>query len=434
MYLCGAKKYHNGQSYEFTKKLQNIFEIFMRGEFSKAFEAVELLLPTCVSVGEFREVELCMRILFVGSLWGLENINQILESRGISSDNLYKHWGNFSRKQIEDIVNELFMNHIGELLLAKGGKSESTWSRSEISFVGDVSIFMQWLSTAEGIAGHEYFAKYFSGQRHTTVYGWRVFLLGMVVDGTFYPMYFQIMSKKDCEKAVAGDLLEKAGDFLKDFQAKHADISFPNLFCGFDSGFHDKLLLGKAELAGFTPICVAKNNHIIHQKGGKYAINKYISEVFEPAEATAAKNGKDFVLRVRVYYQSLEREVVMIFFRLNGSKKVSAVYTTDISLSAKTIRRRWFQRTQIEQFFRMMKDTLKIQHSKSTDIESFAKKLCVFLFKATFAYRFRNEARKQKGLKNIAFSKLMFFFVNYDINSNYLDDLLQEIYPKYKYK
>jgi hypothetical protein len=83
----------------------------------------------------------------------------------------------------------------------------------------------------------------------------------MVVDGTFYPMYFQIMRKKDCEKEVAGTLLEKAEIFLADLKAKHPKISFPNLFCGFDSGFHDKLLLAKAEKAGFTPICVAKNNH-----------------------------------------------------------------------------------------------------------------------------------------------------------------------------
>lgn len=405
----------------------------MQRDFSLAFSSIETVLLESVSVSDFREIELCMRIMFVGSLWGLENIHQILESRGIGSDSLYKHWSGFSRKQVEEVVNKVFMNNIRELLIEKGSKSESTWSRSEISFVGDVSIFMQWLSTQKGIAGNEYFAKYFSGQRHTTVYGWRVFLLGIVVDGTFYPMYFQIMHKKECEKEVAGNLLSQAGEFLKNIQATHPELSFPNVFCGFDSGFHNKSLLEKAEESGFTPICVAKNNHTIVQNGKKYSISKYITEVFEPAEAKA-QGDEAFLLRVRIHYQSLDREVVMIFFRLNGSKKVSAVYSTDITLSAKTIRRRWFQRTQIEPFFPMMKDTLKIQHSKSTDIESFAKKLCVFLFKASFAYQFRNQARKRKNLKNIAFSKIIFCFVNYDIDSDYLDDLLQKIYPKYKYK
>lgn len=406
----------------------------MQGEFSKAFEGVELLLPTCVSVEEFRAVELCMRIMFVGSLWGLENIHQILESRGLKRASLYKEWSNFTQKQIESIVNELFLSEITNLVLEKGSKSESTWSRAEISFVGDVSIFAQWLSTEKGVAGNEYFAKYYSGQKHCTVYGWRVFLLGMVVEGTFYPMYFRIMSKKDCEKVVAGDLLEKSEKYLIDLKAKYPEIHYPNLFCGFDSGFHDKLLLERAEKSGFTPICVAKNNHIIVDKGLKYKVNQYITAVFEPAEAIAQQCSKPFLLRVRVNYKSIEREVVMIFFRLNGSKKVSAVYCTDLNISAKTLRRRWFQRTQIEQFFRMMKDTLKIQHTKSTDKDSFTKKLCTFLFKATFAYRFRNHARKHKGLKNIAFSKLIFLFVNYDINSSYLDDLLQKVYPKYKYK
>ena len=406
----------------------------MQGEFSKAFDAVELLLASCVSVSEFREVELCMRLMFAGSLWGLENINQILESRGIKSDSLYKHWGAFSHKQIETLVNEIFLYEIGQLLLEKGLKSASTWSRAEISFVGDVSIFGQWLSTAQGVAGHEYFAKYYSGQKHCTVYGWRIFLLGMVVEGTFYPMYFRIMAKKDCEKEVAGDLLEKASKYLADLKVKHPKIVYPNLFCGFDSGFHDGLLLEKAEKAGFTPICVAKSNHVILHKGEKYNISTYIKEVFEPAEAAAEDTDKPFILRTRVHYQSLNREVVMIFFRLNGSKKVSAVYSTNLNISAKTLRRRWFQRTQIEQFFRMIKDTLKIQHSKSTDKDSFTKKLCTFLFKATFAYKFRNYVRKHKELKKVAFSKLIFLFVNYNVNSDYFESLLQHIYPKYKYK
>jgi hypothetical protein len=406
----------------------------MRGEFSEAFSEVERLLSLSADVSDFRELDLCMRLMFAGSLWGLENLNQILSSRGIKSDSLYKHWSSFSHKQVESLVNELFLLEIGNLLVEKGGKSDSTWSRAEISFVGDVSIFAQWLSTQEGIAGNEYFAKYYSGQKHTTVYGWRVFLLGIVVEGTFYPMYFRIMSKKDCEKAVAGELLEKASGYLQELKAKHPQISFPNLFCGFDSGFHDEMLLEKAEKAGFTPICVAKNSHVIFDKDKKYKICNYIKEVFEPAEAAATDKDKAFILRTRVHYQSIDREVVMIFFRLNGSKKVSAVYSTNLNISAKTLRRRWFQRTQIEQFFRMIKDTLKIQHTKSTDKESFTKKLATFLFKATFAYRFRNFARKHKHLKNVAFSKLIFFFVNFNIQSKYIDDLLQRIYPKHKYK
>lgn len=406
----------------------------MQGEVSKAFGEVETLLSSSVSVSEFRGLDLCMRLMFAGSLWGLENLNQILSSRGLKGDSLYKLWSNFSHKQVESLVNELFLHEIENLLVCKGSKSDSSWSRAEISFVGDVSIFAQWLSTQEGIAGNEYFAKYYSGQKHTTVYGWRVFLLGIVVESTFYPMYFKIMAKKDCEKAVAGDLLQKASIYLETLKAKHPEISFPNLFCGFDSGFHDEALLAKAEKAGFTPICVAKNSHIIFDKGKKYKITNYIKEVFEPAEAAATSTNKAFILRNRVHYQSINREVVMIFFRLNGSKKVSAVYCTNLNISAKTLRRRWFQRTQIEQFFRMIKNTLKIQHTKSTDKESFSKKLATFLFKATFAYRFRNFARKHKDLKKVAFSKLIFFFVNFDIQSKYIDDLLQQVYPKYKRK
>ena len=65
----------------------------MQGDFSLAFSSIETVLLESVSVSDFREIELCMRIMFVGSLWGFENIHQILESRGIGSDSLYKHRG-----------------------------------------------------------------------------------------------------------------------------------------------------------------------------------------------------------------------------------------------------------------------------------------------------------------------------------------------------
>jgi len=52
-----------------------------------------------------------------------------------------------------------------------------------------------------------------------------------------------------------------------------------------------------------------------------------------------------FTYRFRAFYCSQDREVTLLAFRLNGSKKVSIIYTPDKQIFAKTLRRHWFQRT-----------------------------------------------------------------------------------------
>ena len=71
-------------------------------------------------------------------------------------------------------------------------------------------------------------------------------------------------------------------------------------------------------------------------------------------------------MRFRAFYDSQNREVVLLAFRLNGSKKVSIIYATDKNIKGKTLRRHWFQRTYIEQFFKLLKHYLLIQKSITT--------------------------------------------------------------------
>ncbi|MFN0202003.1 MAG: hypothetical protein ACKVTZ_10810 [Bacteroidia bacterium] len=89
-----------------------------------------------------------------------------------------------------------------------------------------------------------------------------------------------------------------------------------------------------------------------------------------------------FTYRLKAYYCSQKKDVILLAFRLNGSKKVSVIYTTHLSIHAKTLRRHWFQRTYIEQFFKMLKHVLKIQEARVSTKDDFEIKLLRFAYVA----------------------------------------------------
>jgi hypothetical protein len=187
--------------------------------------------------------------------------------------------------------------------------------------------------------------------------------------------------------------------------------ALPTLYVSVDSGFNDKELLDFCEKLELIGICVAKGNEVLVYKDTKMNFKELIDTVFLAAEEAFYKDEKNekkpFSLRLSVYYQKLKRSVTVLIFRFNGSKKVTAIFTYDKNIFAKTLRRHFFQRTQIEQFFRMLKHTLVISQTKSVDYKTFIKKLAIFLLKAIFAFSFRDYCRKKfKRFKKFSFYKL----------------------------
>ena len=91
---------------------------------------------------------------------------------------------------------------------------------------------------------------------------------------------------------------------------------------------------------------------------------------------------KPFFYRFRGFYKSKKRSVVLVAFRLNGSKRVSIIYTTSTDEKAKTLRRHWFQRTYIEQFFKILKHVLKIQENRTKTKDAMSFKFLRFAFMA----------------------------------------------------
>lgn len=373
-----------------------------------------------------------MLLLLAGELFGLHTLRQILDAHGIRSNNWSKVYAGISYASIEQTISRMLLGlveqHVTELAL----KSDSTWSRAGVTVVFDDSIFKQWLKD-EPIG--EYFAKYFSGQVNGPVYGLRITLCGLCIDDTFYPTHVHLSHKGEDTKSVGRQLLAKLHGLLHQWSLSY-DLTYPNLFVSADSGFDSVELLDLCEelskVLPITPICVPKKNHLFQTDSFSGSFQALIEQVYLAKEAAyleqCHKEGRQpepFLMRVRGMYASKGREVTLLIFRLNGSKKVSLVYSTDLNAKSKTLRRRWFQRTLIEQLFRLLKDTLKIQQSKVTGHRGFLRKLWVWLFKAVHCQLFRNYCRRHfRLLKGWAFSRLRQRITYYRIENCFLETLL----------
>ena len=259
---------------------------------------------------------------------------------------------------------EQFKTHLDDLCK----KSDSSWSRAGLTLIIDESIFKTWLQCQSADAFFEdYFGKYFSGQTHKSEYGFRYSLSGISIGETFFPLYFSPIKKGEKCIVEAKKTVKKMESLVRKC-AKKQGFTIPNIALSVDGSYNHKDLIAVCEkLKTKTDfICVPKKNNIVKIGLFRGNLAKYIEEIFLPAEADNASDDA-FILRKKGYYKCRDTEVVFLFFRLNGSKNVSIIYSTNLSIKAKTLRRRWFNRTKIEQFFRILKDTLKVQQSTAVD-------------------------------------------------------------------
>lgn len=96
-------------------------------------------------------------------------------------------------------------------------QSKSEWSKSNVTVVGDASVFQQNLSKNQ--QDNDYYSSGFSGQYHTTVTGFKILTLGVVIPGVFYPLYYEFIGKKnDKEKDICCKLWDKFKKNIKIFR------------------------------------------------------------------------------------------------------------------------------------------------------------------------------------------------------------------------
>jgi hypothetical protein len=219
--------------------------------------------------------------------------------------------------------------------------------------------------------------------------------------------------------------------------AESAKATLPQLYCSLDGGFSNKELIEYCCSFDIITISVAKPTEVLFYEGQRMNFKTLIDTYFLTKEAAyyaqnPSKKGS-FMLRLKVFYQKLDEIVTILIFRFNGSNKVTVIFCHDDIIHAKTMRRHFFQRTQIEQFFRMVKHTLQISQSTSEDSESFIKKVAIFFLKAIFAFTFRNYCRKHfRRFKNYSFYKLKKNILHHNVDKSILLDLLENTFCKIK--
>ncbi|MCP4403347.1 MAG: hypothetical protein GY801_39315 [bacterium] len=131
-----------------------------------------------------------------------------------------------------------------------------------------------------------------------------------------------------------------------------------------------------------------------------------------------------FPLRTRAVGKTLG-DVVLVFFRRNTSKHVSVIVTDQVDMFAKTLRRRWFQRTYIEQFFRCSTHTLNIQSTKSTNAFEFDRKVSLNVLKVLMCQTFTTCCRDHLALLHSwSFEKIRTHAMYDQVDQAFLEEIL----------
>jgi hypothetical protein len=431
------------------RTLDKAIKDFMSNKVEACFARMNQLELAKIPVYERGNVQKVALLLLVGTLFDLTTLREILTLYGIKSNKYGKIWQKLSHKQVYDLFVLGSRQHFKETFSKLLKQSESSQSRAEITIVGDDSVFKQWLQGRENEENSEFFGKFFSGQYKTTVYGFCVSVIGVVLQGTFNPLSFSLVGKpskpstvspkiekadaKQSEKSRKKSLIQlekqirEVVGFLTDL-SEGLGVNLPQLYISIDSGFNDKLLLDLCDSLKLIAISVVKMNEMVVYKGKTMNFAKLRDLIFLRAERRfyrdKSNENKPFSLRLSLFYKKLNRTVTVLIFRFNGSNKITIIFCYDAFIKAKTLRRRFFQRTQIEQFFRMVKHTLKISQSKSDSTHGFIKKVALFFLKAIFAFAFRDYCRKHfRRFKNDSFYKLRLNILHHMNDKSILLDL-----------
>ncbi len=383
------------------KVLHKAVKKLSKGHFDESWSMLNSLESLTLSDKQQQNLHKVLNLLLISELFDLHNPGQIAAFFGTCSKKLYRICRKFSHQQIMDTVSEIFWVSFRHRMVELCQKSEATWSRSQVTLVVDSSIYKHFISNPNAETA-EIRGKFFSGQCHSIVCGFRVTMIGVVIDQIFYPINFYVSSKKHKELTVANILVKRVGKKI-DVLREQDKIDFPNLFMSADNGFCYASFLEANKAIGVDPISVPKKNWIFEIDGRKTNLATYIKKL-ETNEFAGEIN--TFPYRKKAFRKGFG-DVVLLFFRLEKGTKINVIMTTQLDIKAKTLRRRWFQRTYIEQFFRFSKHTLKIQETKAKNVNEFVRKVALNFLKVMVCQIFTQICRKKyRLLKNWSFHKI----------------------------
>lgn len=411
--------------------LKKALLVYCEADFSNAASILEHVVHRTLDDRTKRKVNKVLLLLLYGEFYGLNTLHKLLVSYGIKSNDYQKLWQSISCSGLVYMLNKWLWEVFKEEFSKRITQSDSTISRQKLTLILDGSIFKQWLEEEEfGL----YFSKYYSGQYKSTVYGFNVLLCGMVIGDIFYPLHFRLRKKDEKDGEQSLEILKRVYTKLNEL-ARIEKVDLPTLYFSVDSGFRTNELLSYCDKTDIIYIGVPKSSHIVYliKENDKKLKIKDLKEEFlkkEAAfhEALKGNNQKEaaFEWRIRVKYQCMGREVTLLLFRLNGSKKVSVIFSSDIEIKAKTMRKHWFERTKIELFFRRIKQDLKIQQTTTRDRLGFIKKLAFAFVKALYTQIFTQIVKKQsKKTQRMGYSGIQQQLVFHQIGKEFLDNLIK---------
>ena len=366
----------------------------------------------CLSTKEKQELSKIFQILLLGQLLGLPTLNSVLKKYGIKSNSYQKQYKNICKKlNINDLKNIFGKYSENQVLieLRKMSKNDnSCWSRKLVTLVVDDSVFKHWFGNENLLKEfEEVYGSFFSGQYGRAVYGIKVVTLGINIGDIFYPLYFDFVKKvekeskvKEKSTEVAARLVKKWHTFVQNISKKGVEL--PKIHFSCDNGYSNFELQRVCESCNLIYISVPKKQQQIEFNVNQNSISKmkieeFIQEIYIALEnAHKKKNDKPFFVRLSATLCAHNQDVTLLFFRLNGSKKVSVIYTNQKNIFSKTLRRHWFNRTQIEQFFKLLKHTLKIQEVRSHQVNCFFCKICFFSIIAVHFQHIVKKLRRKK--------------------------------------
>ncbi len=407
------------KSKQIHKVLHKVVKKLSKCHFDESWTLLDSLDSLALSDKEQRNLHKVLNLLIVAELFDLHNLGQIADYFGISGRNLYRTWRKFSNQKIMDMVNEIFWISFRHRMIELCQKSDATWSRNQVTLVVDSSIYKHYISNPD-TETEKIRDKFFSGQYKSTVYGFRLTLIGVVIDAVFYPINFYVSSKEHKEVTVAKVLVKRVGKRLKQLKNQDA-ICFPNLFMSVDNGFCETSFFETNQDIGIDPISVPTKSWIFEIDGEKGNLTEYINTLKAREEAGEVDI---FPYRKKAFRKGFG-DVVLLFFRLKKGIRINVIMTTRLDIKAKTLRRRWFQRTYIEQFFRFSKHTLRIQETKAENVNEFVRKLALNFLKVMVCQTFTQICRKkEKLLKKWSFHKIRDQISYHKIHPEFLEKIV----------
>jgi hypothetical protein len=431
----------------FKQELLKAAHSFFKNNLKKSQETIVKIPIQGLEKSELWQLGKFHQLFFLGQLLGLPTLRSILKMHGIESNTLQIKYSTLCKQlthnKLKQIYEFLFQQNFRAKITELGLLSDSEWSKANVTAILDASVFMQFLQSLQSLDADtaDFWGKWYSGQTKTAVYGFKVLTFGVTIQDVFYPLFLEFVKKNDPESseiALSCRLLERFDQMWREMRLKQVELPEKvHLSC--DNGYSHKDLIPVCIKCNLILICVPKKNHLFKIGDTKKKLSKWIESEFLDQEAAflaAQQNNKEakpekkpFILRIKAYYNALKEEVILLIFRLNGSKKGTIIYCLEKqspSIFGKTMRHHWFARTQIEQFFKLLKHVLKIKEPKSQTKFEMTCKLYRFFIMAIEAQRFRDFMRKQCPFLQKCGFKQMVRYITFHFNKiKMLEELLK---------